>query len=151
MAGSTEQKPVSVDYWHDDVECTVPLGPLNAATVVMQGAGWKKARPPTSMIRVPGLVHETSTLYVSDDLESDPHAALDSQYRPRGTKGVYVTGGAIFPTSGSWNRESFTHFVYHHILTTCHAATLTMCGFAQHLADQLYTEKQARGGGHDLK
>ena len=59
-----------------------------------------------SMVRVPGIVHEACSLYMSDNLEEDTHASVDSSYRPRGCDGVYVTGAAIFPTSGSWNRMS---------------------------------------------
>ena len=69
------------------------------------GAGWRKERPPAESVRVPGLVHETSTLYMSDNLNGDPHASVDSLYRPRNCDNVYVTGGALFPTAGSWNRE----------------------------------------------
>ena len=92
MAGNAQD----VEYWHDAEE----------KEQFEQGlAGWKKERPPPSMIRVPGIVHETSMLYMSDDLTHDPQASVDALYRPRKCDNVYVTGGAIFPTSGSWNRE----------------------------------------------
>ena len=95
MAGGDASK---IEYWHDAVR-----GEADAAQFV--SAGWKSARPLPSMIRVPGLVHETSMLYMSDNLDEDPHAAVDSLYRPHGCNNVFVTGGAILPTSGSWNRE----------------------------------------------
>lgn len=95
MAGSGADQ---LEYWHN-------VG------------GWKKARPPVSAIRIPGVVHEASTLYVGE--ESDPQASVDSDYRPFGSNNLYVTGGALFPTAGSWN------------------PTLTMCGYAQDLARKL--------------
>ncbi|KAF8155019.1 hypothetical protein K438DRAFT_1943070 [Mycena galopus ATCC 62051] len=91
----------ALEYWHDS------------------SASWQKERPTEKGIRVPGVVHETSTLYMSDDLEKDPQASVGPQYTPRGCSNVYVTGGALFPSSGSWN------------------PTLTMCGYAQDLAKKL--------------
>ncbi|KAF8188466.1 hypothetical protein K438DRAFT_1919759 [Mycena galopus ATCC 62051] len=85
----------------------------------MMQSNWRKERPTEKSIRVPGIVHETSTLYMSDDLEKDPQASVGPQYTPRGCSNVYVTGGALFPSSGSWN------------------PTLTMCGYAQDLAKKL--------------
>jgi choline dehydrogenase-like flavoprotein len=85
-----EDQKDQLEYWHD--------GPEG------QEGHWKKFKPTDAGIKVPGIVHETSTLYMSDDLEADPGASVDSEYRPRGCYNVYVTGGALFPTSGSWNR-----------------------------------------------
>ena len=102
MAGNDPDK---IEYWHDAVEQRVALNDPHTNSHDLRGAGWKKERPPAKMLRVPGLVHETSTLYMSDDLENDPYASVDSSYRPRQCENVYVTGGAIFSTSGSWNRE----------------------------------------------
>ncbi|TFK63544.1 FAD/NAD(P)-binding domain-containing protein [Pluteus cervinus] len=93
-----------LEYWHNKT------------------SSWEEDPAPVSEIRVPGVVHETSTLYMSDDLENDPHASVGPDYRPRGCGNVYVTGGAIFPSSGSWN------------------PTLTMCGYAQDLARKLVPE-----------
>ena len=105
MAGD---KVKDIEYWHDAKEEKVSVNHQHDRRYVLAGAGWKQERPPAKMVRVPGLVHETSTLYMSDDLERDPYASVDSKYRPRGCDGVYVTGAAIFPTSGSWNRKSPT-------------------------------------------
>jgi hypothetical protein len=77
----------ALEYWHDS------------------SASWRTERPTEDSIRVPGIVHETSTLYMSDDLEKDEHASVGPQYTPKGCGNVYVTGGALFPSSGSWNRE----------------------------------------------
>ncbi|KAL2818243.1 hypothetical protein BDW59DRAFT_165575 [Aspergillus cavernicola] len=77
---------------------------------------WGPNKPPVSTIRINGVVHEASTAFVGDESAG---GSLDEWYRPHGIKNVFVTGGAIFPTAGSWN------------------PTLTMCGFAQDLAQQL--------------
>lgn len=95
MAGSEASK---LEYWHND-------------------GGWKPTKAPTSDIRVPGAVHEASTLYMGKP--SDPMASVDDEYRPFGSRNVYVTGAALFPSAGSWN------------------PTLTMCGYAQDLARKL--------------
>lgn len=92
-----------VEYWHGEPD---------------EGQ-WERKRPPRSQIRVPGLVHEGSTLWIGTD-DASP-VGLD--YRPRGVENVYVTGGGLWPTSGSWN------------------PTPTMVALAQHLADQLAREK----------
>ena len=81
-----------------------------------QGGYWAKNRPAVSDIRVPGIVHKASTAFVGDEAEG---GSVDELGRPHGISNVYVTGGALFPTAGSWN------------------PTLTMCGFAQHLARRL--------------
>ena len=146
MAGSEASK---IEYWHDAVPGEADAASSNGTNVKFVGAGWKSARPPPSMIRVPGLVHETSMLYMSDDLEKDPHAAVDSLYRPYKCDNVFVTGGAIFPTSGSWNRESSADGSSPRSLaniTVFVPATLTMCGFAQDLAEKLYKKKQLERG-----
>lgn len=83
--------------------------------------GWIKSRPLVSDIRVPGLMHDASTLYVGE--ESDPQASVDDQYRPFGSRNVYVTGAALFPSAGSWN------------------PTLTICGYAQDLARKIASKK----------
>ena len=77
---------------------------------------WQTERPSRQQIRLPIIVHEASPLWIGSD-PSTSVVGLD--YRPHGVKNVYVTGGALFPTSGSWN------------------PTLTMCGLAQDLADRL--------------
>ncbi|HEX2209162.1 MAG TPA: GMC oxidoreductase [Longimicrobium sp.] len=88
----------AVEYWHAGAD----------------GSGrWEKTRPPVEQIRVPALVHEGSTLWIGDDGD----APVDLEYRLRGVENVYVTGGALWPASGSWN------------------PTMTMVGLAQHLAD----------------
>jgi choline dehydrogenase-like flavoprotein len=77
---------------------------------------WQAERPSRQQIRLPIIVHEASPLWIGAD-PSTSVVGLD--YRPHGVRNVYVTGGALFPTSGSWN------------------PTLTMCGLAQDLADRL--------------
>ncbi|KAK6330584.1 hypothetical protein TWF718_002783 [Orbilia javanica] len=79
--------------------------------------GWSTKKPKQHTIRIPGIVHEAATAYVG---EKETGGSLDKYYRPHGIKNVFVTGGALFPTSGSWN------------------PTLTMCGYAQDLAKKLH-------------
>ncbi|KAK4041247.1 FAD/NAD(P)-binding domain-containing protein [Parachaetomium inaequale] len=90
--------------------------------------GWvtlkKGVRLDPSAIHVPGIVHEASTAFVGDEKKG---GSLDEKYRPHGVENVYVTGGALFPTAGSWN------------------PTLTMCGFAQDLATQLCPPDPKKG------
>ena len=77
---------------------------------------WAAARAPRDQIRLPIIVHEASPLWIGSDPAS---SVVGLDYRPHGVGNVYVTGGGLFPTSGSWN------------------PTLTMCGLAQDLAVRL--------------
>ena len=92
----------SIEYWHQDPD---------AAT-----GKWSSRRAPTKQIHIQGVVHETSTLYMSDNLEEDTTASVGLDYRPRGCKNVYVTGGSLFPSSGSWNREPIRSILSVHVL-----------------------------------
>src|SRR4051812_33730527 len=65
--------------------------------------------------RVDALIHESSTLHIG----SDASAPVDLDYRLRGAKNVYITGGTLWPQGGSWN------------------PTMTMVALAHDLADQL--------------
>jgi choline dehydrogenase-like flavoprotein len=60
-------------------------------------------------------VHEGSTLY----LGQDDGAPVGLDYRLNGVQNVFVTGGCLWPTAGSWN------------------PTMTMVALTQHLADTL--------------
>ncbi len=91
-----------VEYWHGSPS---------------QGS-WSKKRPEITERRVGGLVHEGSTLWIGKD--DDGVVGLD--YRPKGVANVYVTGGALWPASGSWN------------------PTMTMVALAQDLADNFLKE-----------
>ncbi|WP_281231811.1 GMC oxidoreductase [Flavobacterium gelatinilyticum] len=79
---------------------------------------WVKERPPVDQRRVGGLVHEGSSLWIGKDDEG----VVGLDYRPNGVENVYVTGGALWPASGSWN------------------PTLTMVALAQDLAENLNRE-----------
>ena len=81
---------------------------------------WEKERPPREKIRCPDLVHEASTMWLGDG-ESSP-VGLD--YRFKGVTNVYLTGPALFPTTGSWN-------------PTCTMAALTI-----DLADKLVRKQE---------
>ncbi|MFL6631034.1 MAG: GMC oxidoreductase [Massilia sp.] len=65
---------------------------------------------------MPIIVHEASWLWIGEDPAT---SVVGLDYRPHGVRNVYVTGGGLSPTSGSWN------------------PTLTMCGLAQDLAEKL--------------
>lgn len=88
-----------VEYWHGDPDT----------------GRWTSARPEIPERRVAGLVHEGSVLPVG---EADTPVDLD--YRLTGVSNVYVTGGGLWPTGGSWN------------------PTMTMTALAQDLADKLH-------------
>ncbi|KAH7282879.1 hypothetical protein KP509_35G051300 [Ceratopteris richardii] len=90
-------KGSKVEYWHD------------------KSSSWQTSRPPKDQIHVPGMVHESSTMHISDGKD----AIVNLNYQLDGVENVYVTGGSLWPTGGSWN------------------PTLTMVGLAQHLADKL--------------
>lgn len=90
---------LGLEYWHNDSK------------------NWKSDRPPTEQIRVPGLVHEASTMWIGKDDDNAAPVRLD--YRFRGVENVYLTGGALWPTGASWN------------------PTCAMTGLAIHLADQI--------------
>jgi choline dehydrogenase-like flavoprotein len=92
----------SIEYW---IEGGVPD----------QGF-WQARRPGKQQIRLPIIVHEASALWIGEDPAT---SVVGLDYRPHGVRNVYVTGGGLFPTSGSWN------------------PTLTMCGLAQDLAERL--------------
>ena len=93
--------PCQLEYWHSSTQ------------------SWRKERPPAHQIRLPGLVHEASTMWMSDD-ETSP-VGLD--YRFRGVENVYLTGASLCPTTGSWN------------------PTCTMTALAINLADELHARQ----------
>ena len=95
-----------VEYWID-----TPDG----------GGSWSTSKPDQSQIRLNIIVHEASALWMGTDPKT---SVVGTDYRPHGVTNVYVTGGSIFPTSGSWN------------------PTLTMCGLAQDLADRLSSRRK---------
>ena len=89
-----------LEYWHSDGGSS---------------GGWKAQRPTAKQIRVPGLVHESSTMWIGNDADKMAPVGLD--YRLRGTDNIYVTGASLWPTGASWN------------------PTCAMAGMAMHLAD----------------
>ncbi|MEO8239760.1 MAG: GMC oxidoreductase [Flavobacterium sp.] len=95
----------AVEYWHGDANEGV----------------WMSEHPPVNQRRVGGLVHEGSSLWIGKDDEG----VVGLDYRPNGVENVYVTGGALWPASGSWN------------------PTMTMVALAQDLADNLHRESHS--------
>lgn len=96
----------AVEYWHGNPDEGV----------------WMSERPPVNQRRVGGLVHEGSSLWIGKDDEG----VVGLDYRPNGVENVYVTGGALWPASGSWN------------------PTMTMVALAQDLADNLHYESHTK-------
>ena len=95
-------RPGCVQYWHGDPKT----------------GNWSAERPSVADRRVGGLVHEGSSLWIGENGEG----VVGLDYRPHGVHNVYVTGGALWPASGSWN------------------PTMTMVALAQDLADQLLAQ-----------
>lgn len=91
-------------------------GAIEYWTDSKEGGGWGPARAPQKQIRLNIIVHEASPLWMG---KNPATSVVGLDYRPHGVANVFVTGASLFPTSGSWN------------------PTLTMCGLAQDLADQL--------------
>jgi choline dehydrogenase-like flavoprotein len=75
-------KGTTVQYWHGNPDET---------------GSWRDDLPPTSQIRVPGMVHESSTMPIGDG------ALVDYNYKLKDTSNVFVTGGSLWPRGGSWN------------------------------------------------
>jgi choline dehydrogenase-like flavoprotein len=88
-----------VEYWQGDPDT----------------GSWSSARPDIPARRVPGLVHEGSVMHIGES-----GTPVDLDYRLNGVANVYVTGGGLWPTGGSWN------------------PTMTMSALAQDLADKLH-------------
>ncbi|KAI8256705.1 hypothetical protein K4K58_004618 [Colletotrichum sp. SAR11_239] len=107
----SESPSEGLEYWH-----------INEAEP--NKGSWKPAHPKQAEIRIPGIVHETSTAFMGS-APSDG-SSVGPKYNVHGVPNVFVTGGALFPTAGSWN------------------PTLTMCGFAQDLARQLEEERHSK-------
>jgi hypothetical protein len=79
---------------------------------------WKKDAPPSEQIRKKLLVHDASTMWIGNSGDTEAPVGLD--YRLQGVDNVYITGGALWPTGGSWN------------------PVLTIVAMAMHLADTTY-------------
>ncbi len=89
--------PNQIEYWNSDFR------------------KWQEGRPSKDQIQHKSLVHPASTMWISNDASSP--VSLD--YTVRGMDNVYLTGGALWPTAGSWN------------------PTCAMTALAMHLADCL--------------
>ncbi len=100
MAALSPKGAAAVEYWHGS--------PFEGS--------WKAEPPPIDQRRVPGLVHEGSTLALGDPASG---GSVGTDYRPHGVENVYVTGGCLWPAGGSWN------------------PTMTMVALAQDLADRI--------------
>ncbi|UJR18156.1 hypothetical protein I4U23_005056 [Adineta vaga] len=83
---------------------------------------WKKDIPLSDEIRKPWIVHDASTMWIGDDEDIEASVGLD--YRLHGINNVYITGGALWPTGGSWN------------------PVLTIVAMAIHLANTIYNESK---------
>ena len=115
-----DNKASELEYWHNGDS--------------KNKAGWKRQKPPQAEIRIPGVVHEASTLYMGTP--SDPKACVDDNYRPFGSKNVYVTGAALFPSAGTCFHPLHSCMLLKERIGSWNP-TLTMCGYAQDLARKL--------------
>ncbi len=73
--------PNKIEYWNPDANY------------------WQTKHPPSDLIQHKSLVHPASTMWIGND----PSSPVDLDYKVRGVDNVYVTGGALWPTAGSWN------------------------------------------------
>ena len=78
---------------------------------------WRKEAPSSKYVRKQLLVHDASTMWIGDN--SDLAAPVGLDYCLRGVNNVFITGGALWPTGGSWN------------------PVLTITAMSMHLADIL--------------
>ncbi len=70
-----------IEYWNSVANC------------------WEKTHPSSDLLKRESLVHPASTMWIGNDRSSP----VDLDYKVRGVDNVYVTGGALWPTAGSWN------------------------------------------------
>ncbi|CAF1134365.1 unnamed protein product [Adineta ricciae] len=91
-----------LEYWHENNQT------------------WKKDLPSSDQIRKNCAVHDASTMWIGD---IDAPVQLD--YRLRGVDNVYITGGALWPTGGSWN------------------PVVTIVAMAMHLADIIHNNSNS--------
>ncbi|CAI6091370.1 unnamed protein product [Clonostachys chloroleuca] len=59
-----------------------------------------KIRPNISNIRIPSIVHEASTAFVGS---KEAGGSVNKYSRLHGIHNIYIIGGALFLTAGSWN------------------------------------------------
>lgn len=85
---------------------------------------WQKDTPPLDRMRKRSLVHDASTMWIGSS--GDIEAPVGPDYRLKGVDNVYITGGALWPTGGSWN------------------PVLTIVAMAMHLADTIYENAHYR-------
>ena len=100
---SSSSNSNDVEYWHESDRT------------------WRKDAPPQEQVRKKLLVHDASTMWIGDS--SDLGAPVNMNYCLRGVDNVYITGGALWPTGGSWN------------------PVLTITAMAIHLADIFHENK----------
>jgi hypothetical protein len=103
---SPSAKSDDLEYWHETDET------------------WKKDAPPSEQIRKKLLVHDASTMWIGNNVDTEAPVGLD--YHLQGLDNVYITGGALWPTGGSWN------------------PVVTIVAMAMHLADTTYLELTKR-------
>ena len=89
----------NLEYWHETDK------------------SWRKTASPPEQIRKKILVHDASTMWIGSNGDKEAPVSLD--YRLQGVSNVYITGGALWPTGGSWN------------------PVLTIVAMSMHLADTI--------------
>jgi choline dehydrogenase-like flavoprotein len=115
-----ERNDVTLDG--DELVVTIDLGPddlafldvldrtcFELADVLAAGApleyrwadgSWRSDHPPVTELRDDFLVHEAGTLRMGDDPAT---SVTDDLGRIHGASNMYVLGGSLYPTCGSWN------------------------------------------------
>jgi hypothetical protein len=74
---------------------------------------WSKRPPPTKDI--PGVVHENSTVYMSDNVDVDKHASVGPDHRPlEGLRECLCDGRGALPVF--WIVFSLARVVYYGLL-----------------------------------
>lgn len=111
----------AMDQFTFDVLEKVLSMPNGSGVEYWSNNSYRDTRPEVGNRRVDGMVHEASTMWID---KNEKEGVVGTDYRPIGVENVYITGGSLWPSGGSWN------------------PTMTMVAMTQDLADQLLKNKK---------